>query len=95
MRFFQNQANIVDPGDFEIPQTPLSSSTIDNVVELALAVAAGIAFIVLVLAGFKYVRSRGNASDTAKAKNAIIYSLIGLVITMTAYSIVALVVNKV
>jgi len=43
---------------------------------------------IIVLAGFRYIISQGNPNEVATAKNAIIYSLVGLVVIMFAFAIV-------
>lgn len=51
--------------------------------------AAGILAVVFVLVGaFQYVISGGNPDATKKAKDTILYALIGLVVTAAAYAIV-------
>lgn len=49
---------------------------------------AGIAFISVVYGGFKYVISQGEPDKIGKAKDIIMYSLIGLVIAFSAFGIV-------
>ena len=69
-------------------------TTIQNVINL-LSVAVGIAAVVMVIiGGFRYVTSAGNAETTKAAKNTILYALIGLVIVALAQLIVNFVLNK-
>ena len=68
--------------------------TIQNVINL-LSIAVGIAAVImLIVGGFRYVTSAGNAETTKAAKNTILYALIGLVIVALAQVIVNLVLNK-
>ncbi len=78
-----------------LPTTPLGSDTFQRVLQLVFGIAGGIAIIVITVAGFQYVLSLGNAQSAAKAKNAIIYALIGLVVCIFAFSIVTFVLGEV
>lgn len=43
------------------------------------------AVIVIILAGFTYVTAHGDSNLIAKAKNAILYSVIGIVVISSAF----------
>ena len=64
-------------------------------VDLALWVAGIIAVIVVIIAGINYSLSSGDPAKTASAKNAILYSVIGLVITASAIAITSYIIGKV
>jgi hypothetical protein len=53
-----------------------------------------VAFLFIVIGGFRYVISSGDPKNTAKAKNTIIYALVGLVITISADAIVNFIAGK-
>ena len=57
-------------------------------INAVLAVAGAIAVLIIVVAGFRYIFSQGNPSETATARNAIIYTAIGLVVIIAAFAIV-------
>lgn len=81
----------IDPGDIGVPQGQLNTSNVDSILKLVFGVAGGVALLIITIAGFKYVLSQGNPQETAKAKNTILYALIGLVICLTAFAIVSFV----
>lgn len=68
-----------------------------ELIHLGLSIAFGIlgaiSFLIIVIAGLQYILSQGDAQAVAKAKNAIIYALIGLVLAILAQSIVSFAVN--
>ena len=64
-------------------------------VNLALWVAGIIAVIVVIIAGINYSLSSGDPAKTASAKNAILYSVIGLVIIASAIAITGYIIGKV
>lgn len=53
--------------------------------------ASVVAVIVVIIAGFYYVTSNGNAQQIARAKNAILGAVIGLVVVLSAFSITSIV----
>ena len=81
-----------------VPTTDLTgfgaSGSVSKVLNLVLGLAGGVALLVIVVAGFRFVTSQGNPDATAKSRNTIIYALIGLVVCTLAYSIVTFVVER-
>ncbi len=84
----------VGENEISIPKGSLDDSNITMALRLAFGLAGGIALIIITIAGFKYVLSQGNPQETAKAKNTIIYALIGLVVCIFAFSIVSFVITN-
>ncbi|QWQ31443.1 hypothetical protein KOY49_00110 [Candidatus Minimicrobia vallesae] len=64
-------------------------------VNFAFWVAGVVAVIVVIIAGINYSLSSGDPSKTASAKNAILYSVIGLVIIASAIAITGYIIGKV
>ncbi len=59
------------------------------------ALITGIAAIIMIIiGGFEYVRSSGDSSKISKAKNTVLFAVIGLVVVAVARSVVVLVVSK-
>ncbi len=77
----------VDEDGSTIDTTSVSLA-IRNIIGILLYVAGIISVIVIVVSGFRYVTSNGDAAAASRAKNGIVYALIGLVITVMAYAIV-------
>ncbi len=71
------------------------SDTIKTVINIMSVFAGAAAVIMLIVGGFRYVTSSGNAEATKSAKNTIIYALVGLVIVAFAQIIVQFVINGV
>lgn len=56
---------------------------------------AGVASVIMIMVGgFKYITSNGDPSKVSSAKDTILYSVIGLVITIMAQAIVSFVINR-
>lgn len=59
-----------------------------NILNAIIFVGGIIAAVFIVIGGFNYMTSAGDAGKVAKAKNTIIYALIGLVVCVLAFAIV-------
>lgn len=85
----------ISESEINIPKTTSTeSSTISAVLQFAFAVGAGVAMIVVILAGIQFILSQGDPGKTAKARNTIIYAGVGLVLCATAFSLVRFVLGK-
>ncbi len=71
-----------------LPKAGLDSKLVIVIFNVIFGILAGIAFISVVYGGFKYVISQGEPDKLGKAKDIIMYSLIGLVIAFSAFGIV-------
>lgn len=67
-------------------------STIVNILSVVVGVAA---VIMIIVGGFKYVTSGGDANKATSARNTIIYAIIGLIIVALARIIINFVVKTV
>jgi multisubunit Na+/H+ antiporter MnhB subunit len=77
------------------PTNGASTSEIQSVLDIIFAITGAIALLIITIAGFRYITSRGNPQQTAQAKDAIIYAGIGLAVSMLAYAIVGFVIGQV
>lgn len=60
-----------------------------TIINYALGIAFFVAVIYLIYGGFLYITSAGNEESAEKGKNAIVYSLIGIVIIVLSFVIVS------
>lgn len=78
---------------------PAGGLTVDKVLRFALntlSIAAGIvAVVMIIVGGFKYMTSQGDANQTAAAKNTILYAVVGVIIAVLAQVIVHFVLSRV
>jgi len=76
-----------------------SSSTVMDKVNAAINVVLGVlgvvAVVMIILGGIQYVTSQGDAAKAAKARNTILFSIVGLVIALLAFAIVNFVLTNV
>jgi TRAP-type C4-dicarboxylate transport system permease small subunit len=62
---------------------------IKNVINILLAVVFLIAVVYLIIGGFRYIMSQGNEESVEKAKGTITNAIIGIVVVLLAWIIVA------
>jgi len=75
-----------------LPRTPAGSDQMQTIVNAVLGVMGAVAVLIVVLAGFRMITSQGDPGAVTTARNAIIYSLIGLAVIMFVFAIVNFVV---
>lgn len=80
--------------ELEIPRAQANSDAFATALELAFGLLGAVAVIVIVVAGIRFILSRGNSDAVAKARNTIIYAAIGIVISMLSFAIVRFVVRS-
>lgn len=87
-------ADAVDPLELKVvpnlPQADINQAQVNSVFNGILGIAGAIAVVFIVLGGIKYATSQGDPGDTKKAKDMIMYSLVGLVVVILAFAIVQL-----
>jgi hypothetical protein len=71
------------------------AALLGSVISLLLFIAGAIAVLVIVVGGIRYITSDGDPSAASKAKNTIIYALVGLVVAVMSYSIVNFVIGRI
>lgn len=77
-----------------LPKVAAGTPELQSILTITFGIIAAIAVLIIVVAGFKYVTSEGKSENTAKARETIIYAVVGLVISLSAEAIVAFVLKK-
>lgn len=81
--------------ELRIPQVNLDSTAISTALSITLGVAGAVALIVVIIGAIQYTMSRGDPQATAKAKDTIMYALIGVLVSVVALSVVRFVARNV
>jgi len=71
------------------------SNTIKEVINVISVLAGAAAVVMIIIGGFRYITSAGNAEGAKAAKNTILYAIIGLVVIALAQIIVHFTLNTV
>ncbi|MBQ6395988.1 hypothetical protein IJH89_00165 [Candidatus Saccharibacteria bacterium] len=67
---------------------------VKTIINVILYIVGILAVVMIIYGGVQYTISAGDQGTVTKAKNTIIYGIVGLVIAILAYAIVAFVVSK-
>lgn len=78
-----------------LPTPAANNHTVTTVLGVVFAVTAAIALLMIVIAGFRFVIASGDSEDMARARMTIIYAVVGLLVSMAAFSIVTFVIKGV
>lgn len=71
----------------KLPQATLDQSTVKTILQFVFGIASAVALLIIVIASFKYTISRGDSNAIKNAKETIIYAIVGLILTISAYAI--------
>ncbi|HPR09288.1 hypothetical protein KDA06_02985 [Candidatus Saccharibacteria bacterium] len=74
-----------------LPQPAPNDASISVILSILFGVMASVALLIIVIAGLRYILSNGDPGAMAKAKGAIIYAVVGLLISMSGFGIVTFV----
>lgn len=68
--------------------------TVTNIINVILYVVGILAVVMIVIGGVQYTTSGGDQAAVTKAKNTILYGIVGLVVAILAYAIVNFVLKQ-
>ena len=88
-----NLAVALNASDVNIPDLS-ANVVVQNVLNIAYFLMAIIAVIVIIVSGITYATSAGNAASVTKAKNQILYAVIGIIVVITAYAITNFILSR-
>lgn len=71
------------------------NSVVIQVITILLSVLAVISALMIVIGGYRYVMSAGNPEGAKKGRQTITYAIIGLVVSVLAYTLIAIVNNTI
>lgn len=77
-----------------LPNAPANQAALNDIFNIAFVVFGALAFLYIVIAGFRFVASRGEPAKVAEARRQIIYGALGLAIIGAASAIVNFVLNR-
>ncbi len=81
----------VDP----LPHTAATPAKVQAFLTIVFAVIGAVSLLMFTIGGFRYVISQGDPQATAKAKNTLIYAIVGLVVSIISVAIVTLILRSV
>lgn len=85
---------MISADDAGIPTTPLTSATMNSILNAIFAIAGVVAVLFIILGGIRLSTSQGNSSNTQKGRETIIYAVAGLIVVIAGFTIVNFVVGR-
>jgi hypothetical protein len=82
----------IKPGD--LPQAHANTDTINAVKDIVIGIVGALALLMIVVSGLRYIVSGGDPQKVSKAKDGIIFALIGLIFAIIADALVSFVVKR-
>lgn len=71
-----------------------ADNLIGNVVNILMFILGAVSTIMIIVGGLKYVTSNGDSNSIQSAKTTILYSVVGLVVAISASAIVSFVLGQ-
>lgn len=91
--FFTQLAQTIDAGSVGIPELT-GGEVLQNGLNITYFVAGIIAVIVIIVGGIMYATSSGDSGAVGKAKNLILFSVVGLVVILSAFAVTNFVIGR-
>ncbi len=83
----------VKPSDINIPDVS-AISVLGGVLDGIYFIVGAVAVVIIILAGFSFASAAYDPAKIAKAKNAILYSVVGLIIVIIAFAITQFIIGR-
>lgn len=93
MSVLTNIAARIDAGSVGIPEVG-ADGAITGILNIVYTAAGFTAIIVIIICGILYSTSQGDASKTKRAKDGILYSIVGIVVIMMAFVITNFIIGR-
>jgi hypothetical protein len=84
----------VDPNSVGVPVVPLNNNALADILGIVFIAVGGIAVLFLLIGAVRYVTSAGDQNNIKQAKDTILYAVIGIVISLSAFTIVQFTLGK-
>jgi type IV secretory pathway VirB2 component (pilin) len=80
--------------DTGLPVVGAGHDQLQQILQIAFGIIAALAVLMIVIAGFRFAASGSNPQEAAKARETIVYAIVGLLVAITAEAIVTFVLRK-
>lgn len=88
MKKYTNRLAVAIPDIDIIQKSTSAESIVKNIINGSLFFIGAIALVFVIWGGILFVTSGGDAEKTTKARNTLLYAIIGIVVVVLAYVIV-------
>lgn len=77
-----------------LPNAPASAANLHSILQIAFGIIGGVALLFVAIGALNFIFSAGDPQDATRAREMIIYALVGLAVAATAEIIVTFVLTK-
>lgn len=77
----------------EVSQKGDLKNLVVNIIKIVLSILGLFFTVLIILAGFRWMNSRGNEDEVSKAKSQLLNAIIGIIIIIAAYAITVFVIS--
>lgn len=78
-----------------IPKVSADQNALNATLSATFLVIGGLATLYLLIGAIKYIISNGDPNATGQAKNTILYAIVGIIVSLLAFTIVQFVLGNV
>lgn len=71
------------------------NNTLNTIINVVIGIVGFVAVVMMILGGISFITSQGDSSKVTKARNTILYGVVGLVVALLAFAIVNFVLSNV
>lgn len=82
----------IKPGG--LPKPVADEGSIRSILAIVFGIVGALAVLMITVSGLRYILSAGDPQKISKAKNGLVYSLVGLAVALMAEAIVVFVVER-
>lgn len=77
----------ISPTEINAPTVAANDQALQQVLGVVYFIAGIVCVIVIIIAGVRYTTSQGESSNVQKAKNTILFAVVGLVVILVAAAV--------
>jgi succinate dehydrogenase/fumarate reductase cytochrome b subunit len=78
-----------------LPHGSAGQSNIQAILTIVFSITGALAVLFIVVGGMRYITAQGDPQQISKAKNTLIYAIVGLLVSISAVAIVTFVLGRV
>ncbi|MEX0749020.1 MAG: pilin [Candidatus Saccharimonadales bacterium] len=80
--------------DLGIPDVEADQNALNRVLNIVFVITGALATVFIIIGGIKFVFTAGSPDGVKSARNTILYAVVGLLVSVLAYTIVNFVINN-
>ena len=73
---------------------PDAPKFVGNIFNIIIGILGIVAVVGIIVGGYQFVTSRGDPGQTVKARNILVFSVVGLIVALLSFAIVNFVINN-